>query len=84
MEHVLIAFAVTIHGALPVASYPVTDHGIALCEARAIDISGHCLPPCQTEDSAWCYWSASRGGNGIGRSFIDIEDGLQIFYVKGH
>lgn len=30
------------------------------------------LPPCETEDSSWCYWDAATRGNGEGRSFIAL------------
>ena len=31
------------------------------------------LPPCAEEDSMNCYWDADTMGNGIGRSFVDIN-----------
>jgi len=31
------------------------------------------LPYCQTEDSVDCYWDAEKQGNGVGRSFIDLD-----------
>lgn len=30
------------------------------------------LPPCEYEDSSWCYWQADRMGNGEGQSFISL------------
>lgn len=38
---------------------------------HAVDV----LPPCKYEDSADCFWHAPTMGNGVGRSFVDI-DGL--------
>lgn len=38
------------------------------------------LEPCPTEDSVNCYWLAEIHGNGIGRSFINIDG--QIYYRK--
>lgn len=31
------------------------------------------LPYCEQEDSTTCYWDATRRGNGIGRSFVNIS-----------
>lgn len=42
----------------------------ALADSGSI-CHGEPVPPCPTEDSADCYWDASRG-NGTGRSFVDI------------
>lgn len=38
--------------------------------------------PCATEDSANCFWDASRHGNGLGQSFYDING--EVFYVSGN
>lgn len=32
------------------------------------------MPPCVTEDSSGCVWDASTQGNGIGMSFVVIDD----------
>lgn len=31
------------------------------------------LPPCPVEDAENCYWDAARMGNGLGRSFVNID-----------
>jgi hypothetical protein len=31
------------------------------------------LPPCATEDSTNCYWSAETMGNGQGKSFVTFH-----------
>lgn len=31
------------------------------------------LPDCPTEDGTNCIWDATEQGNGIGRSFVDID-----------
>ena len=36
-------------------------------------VAGETLPLCEFEDSRNCIWLASKQGNGIGQSFIDIE-----------
>lgn len=35
---------------------------------------GAWLPPCRTEDSTGCYWSADLQGNGTGQSYVTIGD----------
>jgi len=32
------------------------------------------MPPCVTEDSTGCYWSAGSMGNGEGRSFVALGE----------
>lgn len=32
------------------------------------------LPACEAEDSTNCYWDASTQGNGVGSSFLAIND----------
>ena len=55
-------------------------HAIAFCliAANAYADGTDCpapvvLTPCQYEDSTDCYWQAQRTGNGIGRSFVDVN-----------
>lgn len=31
-------------------------------------------PPCATEDSNNCYWDAQARGNGVGTSFVVIDN----------
>lgn len=38
------------------------------------------LPPCKVEDSPDCYWHGQKMGNGLGRSFVDV-DGLLFEWV---
>jgi len=38
------------------------------------------LPPCAQEDSLNCYWDASKRGNGLGKSFINING--TYFYAE--
>jgi hypothetical protein len=49
---------------------------VGWCTDAIADAGGIChgepVPPCPTEDSANCYWDATRG-NGTGRSFVDID-----------
>jgi hypothetical protein len=30
--------------------------------------------PCEFEDSQNCYWNAAERGNGVGQSFINVDD----------
>lgn len=50
------------------------DHlkGIAIMIDFIIALLFAILPPCATEDSAWCKWDASTMGNGTGHSFIAL------------
>jgi hypothetical protein len=36
------------------------------------------MPACEEEDSRNCYWNAATMGNGMGRSFVDVN-GVTIF-----
>lgn len=38
------------------------------------------LPPCAQEDSNNCYWDAAHMGNGVGRSYITLND-RPIFFA---
>lgn len=41
------------------------------------------LTPCATEDDPGpCAWDATRQGNGVGRSFVVIED--HVYYLPEH
>lgn len=35
--------------------------------------------PCETEDSNNCYWDALEMGNGVGRSFLNMNGKLYTF-----
>lgn len=37
--------------------------------------------PCVEEDSANCFWDATRHGNGEGTSFIDINGEVHYYYL---
>lgn len=56
---------------------PITDVSIQsvpepiAVEAEALPTLN--LPPCEQEDSENCYWDAARMGNGLGRSFVNID-----------
>lgn len=39
--------------------------------------------PCKTEDSTMCYWDASQHGNGTGKSFVSLTEGLVIITTGG-
>jgi hypothetical protein len=30
--------------------------------------------PCEFEDSQNCYWNAAERGNGVGQSFVNVDD----------
>lgn len=69
-----------------VAADPVDLHGDApRCTDLIADAGGVCwgepLPPCAMEDSDNCYWDAATMGNGIGRSFIVVDD--VVTYTDG-
>jgi hypothetical protein len=40
------------------------------------------MPPCPTEDSTDCGWNAQQQGNGVGTSFVSIDDRLLIAQVS--
>lgn len=39
-----------------------------------VAFASHILPPCEYEDSAWCYWDGRLMGNGTGWSFVALWD----------
>lgn len=57
----------------PTVSHSPVERTMAQLDRRPI------LPPCATEDSTQCYWDAQTMGNGRGRSFIALDDGLTVY-----
>lgn len=55
--------------------------GVLLAAALFLSpFTGH-MPACQHEDSTWCYWDASKYGNGTGDSFISTWEGGPLVYL---
>lgn len=51
--------------------------------ADRIPVRESTLPACATEDDPGpCAWDATRQGNGVGRSFVVIED--RTYYLPEH
>lgn len=40
------------------------------------DPATNLVPQCVTEDSINCHWDAAEQGNGVGRSFVDVNGTL--------
>lgn len=62
---------------LSLLSEDVPPASVPWCTDAIADAGGTChgepLPECPTEDSADCYWDAAAHGNGLGRSFVDVD-----------
>jgi hypothetical protein len=81
---VIVAFVVGIvigMGAQFAVDHAQPQASVPWCTAPIADAGGIChgepLEACVNEDSADCYWDATRG-NGIGRSFVDV--GGVVYY----
>jgi hypothetical protein len=57
---------------------------VGWCTDAIADAGGIChgepVPPCAEEDSTNCYWDAASRGNGVGRSFVDIDG--EVYYQE--
>lgn len=61
----------------PIAAF-VTGVALVACVLSASPAAAPSLPACVTESSTNCYWDATTSGNGLGRSFVDI-DGIAYY-----